>query len=147
MVMYYIDEIKIKDIAQYLNISENSVKQRLFSARNIIRKEVETMNKRNLSLKPIRLAISGTGNPCGNDPRSKAERMLSQNLIYLCKDKPKSAKELSDELCIPMPYVEEELEIQCRGENGSYGMLRKLDNEKYALNILLVDYRSEEHTS
>ena len=39
-----------------------------------------------------------------------------------------------------MPYVEEELEIQCRGENGSYGMLRKLDNEKYALNILLVDY-------
>ena len=140
MVMYYIDEIKIKDIAQYLNISENSVKQRLFSARNIIRKEVETMNKRNLSLKPIRLAISGTGNPCGNDPRSKAERMLSQNLIYLCKDKPKSAKELSDELCIPMSYVEEELEIQCRGENGSYGMLRKLDNEKYALNILLVDY-------
>ena len=140
MVMYYIDERKIKDIAEHLNISENSVKQRLFSARNIVRKEVETMNERNLSLKPIRLAISGTGNPCGNDPESKTERIFSQNLIYLCKDKPKSAKELSDVLCIPMPYIEEELEIQCRGENGSYGMLRKLDNGKYALNILLVDY-------
>ena len=89
------------------------------------------MNDRNLSLKPIRLAISGTGNPCGNDPRSKSERTFSQNLIYLCKDKPRTAKELSEELCVPMPYIEEELDIQCRGENGSFGMLRKLENGKY----------------
>ena len=41
---------------------------------------------------------------------------------------------------IPMPYIEEELEIQCHGENGKYGMLRKLENGKYAVNIHLVDY-------
>lgn len=140
MVMYYIDELKIKDIAINLNISETTVKQRLFSARNTVRKEVKAMNNRNLSLKPIQLAISGTGNPCGNDPKSKTERSFSQNLIYLCKDKPKSAKELSEELCVPMPYVEEELEIQCHGENGEYGMLRKLDNGKYTINVLVVDY-------
>lgn len=140
MVMFYIDELKVKDIATRLNINETTVKQRLFSARNSVRKEVETMSERTYVLKPIKLAISGTGNPCGNDPRSKTERMFSQNLIYLCKDKPKSAKELSRELCVPMPYIEEELEIQCRGENGKYGMLRKLDNGKYAVNIHLVDY-------
>ncbi len=140
MVMYYIDEYKIKDIAFILGISETTVKQRLFSARNSIRREVKIMNDRNLSLKPIRLAISGTGDPCGNDPRSKSERTFSQNLIYLCKDKPRTAKELSEELCVPMPYIEEELDIQCRGENGSYGMLRKLENGKYVANILLVDY-------
>lgn len=39
-----------------------------------------------------------------------------------------------------MPYIEEELEIQCRGENGKYGMLRRLDNGKYVVNIHLVDY-------
>jgi RNA polymerase sigma factor, sigma-70 family len=98
------------------------------------------MNERTYVLKPIKLAISGTGNPCGNDPRSKTERMFSQNLIYLCKGKPKSAKELSEDLCVPMPYIEEELEIQCHGENGKYGMLRKLDNGKYVVNIHLVDY-------
>ena len=145
MVMYYIDEMKIKDIANALKISENTVKQRLFFARNIIKKEVETMTERKLSLKPVKLAISGTGDPCGNDPRSKVERIFSQNLVYLCKNKPKTAKELSDELCIPMPYIEEELEIQCRGENGQYGFLRKLNNGKYALNILLADY--EEYDS
>lgn len=140
MVMYYIDERKVKEIADTLGISETTVKQRLFSARNSIRKEVEAMSERNYLLKPVKLAFSGTGSPCGNDPRTKAERMFSQNLIYLCKNKPKTAKELSEELCIPMPYIEEELEIQCRGENGKYGLLRKLDNGKYAVNILLVDY-------
>ena len=140
MVMFYIDELKVKEIATRLNINETTVKQRLFSARNSVRKEVETMSERTYVLKPIKLAISGTGNPCGNDPRSKTERMFSQNLIYLCKDKPKSAKELSEELCVPMPYIEEELEIQCHGENGKYGMLRKLDNGKYVVNIHLVDY-------
>ena len=128
MVMYYIDELKIKDIAFKLGINETTVKQRLFSARNTVRKEVENMNERNLSLKPIHLVMVGTGNPIGNDPRTQARRVLSQNLIYLCKDKAKTAKELSDELCIPMPYIEDELEIQCYGENGKYGMLRKLDN-------------------
>ena len=140
MVLYYIDEMKVKDIALKLGINETTVKQRLFSARNTVRKEVESMNERNLSLKPIRLAIVGTGNPMGNDPRTKADRVLSQNLIYLCKDKAKTAKELSEELCVPMPYIEDELEIQVYGENGKYGMLRKLDNGKYITNILLVDY-------
>ena len=140
MVLYYIDDMKVKDIALKLGINENTVKQRLFSARNTVRKEVETMSNRNLSLKPIRLAIVGTGNPMGNDPRTKADRVLSQNLIYLCKDKAKTAKELSEELCVPMPYIEDELEIQVYGENGNYGMLRKLDNGKYITNILLVDY-------
>lgn len=140
MVMFYIDELKVKDIAARLNINETTVKQRLFSARNSVRKEVETMSERTYVLKPVKLAITGIGNPGGNDPSSKIERMFSQNLIYLCKDKPKSAKELSEELCVPMPYIEEELEIQCDGENGKYGMLRKLENGKYAVNIHLVDY-------
>lgn len=140
MIMYYLDELKVKDIAARLGISESTVKQRLFSARKTVRKEVEAMNNRSLSIKPIKLEIFGAGNPCGNDPRSKAERTLSQNLIYLCKDKAKSAKELSEELCVPMIYIEEELEIQCRGENGKYGTLRKLENGKYITNILVVDY-------
>ncbi len=140
MVMYYIDGMKVQDIARSLAIGESTVKQRLFSARNIVRKEMEDMDNRNLSLKPIKLAYLGTGEPEGNDPRIKAERTFSKNLVYLCKDKPKTIRELSEELCIPMLYVEEELEIQCYGQNGKYGMLRRLNNGKYAANILILDY-------
>lgn len=138
MVLYYLDEMKIKDIAKKLDISETTVKQRLFFARNTVRKEVETMNERNLSLKPVSLAFIGTGNPSGNDPRTKAERILSQNLVYACKDKAKSAGELSDELCVPMPYIEDELDIQLKGENGSYGLLRKM-GDKYISNVIIVE--------
>lgn len=138
MVLYYLDEMKVADIARKLGISEAAVKQRLFSARNTVRKEVETMSERKLSLKPMTLGFIGTGNPVGNDPRIKAERVLSQNLVYACKDKAKSAKELSEELCVPMPYIENELDIQVKGENGNYGLLRK-EGDKYIANILVVD--------
>ncbi len=141
MVMFYIDELSVKEIAQKLGNSETAIKQRLFSARNTIRKEVENMDNRNLSLKPIRFKYIGTGDPVGNEPSTTATRLLSQNLIYLCKDKAKTAKELADELCVPMQFVEEELEIQCRGWNGEYGMLRKLENGKYISNVLIVDYQ------
>ncbi len=141
MVMYYIDEMKVKDIAATLKISETTVKQRLFSARKIVRKEVECMNERNSVLKPIRMYFFGTGSVSGNDPSTKAGRTFSQNLIYLCKDKERTAKELSEELCVPMAFVEEELEIQCRGDNGTYGMLRELENGKYINNVHLVDYK------
>ncbi len=140
MILFYLDGLSVKNIARKLNVKESTVKQRLFSARNQIRKEVKIMNEKTYVLKPIRLAVPGTGDVCGNDPHTKIERSFSQNLIYLCKNRPKSAQELSDELCVPMPYIEEELEIQCHGENETYGMLRKLENGKFAVNIHLADY-------
>ena len=140
MIMYYIDGMKISQIAKKLDISETTVKQRLFSARNTVKKEVQKMENKNLLLKPVNLQFIGTGNPVGNDACEKArERLLSQNLIYLCKNEAKTAKELSEALCVPMPYIEDEIEIQCYGLNGSYGLLRNLGNGKYISNILIVD--------
>ena len=137
MVLYYLDEMKVADIARKLGISESAVKQRLFSARNTVRKEVETMSERNLSLKPMTLMFLGTGNPIDNDPTCWAKRILSQNLVYACKDTAKSAKELSEELCVPMLYIENELEFQVYGMNGSYGLLRK-EGDKYIANIIIA---------
>ena len=138
MVLYYLDEMKVKDIALKLGINETTVKQRLFSARNTVRKEVESMSNRNLSLKPITMDFMGSGSVTGNSPASVASRTFSQNLIYACKDTAKSAKELSEELCVPMIYVEEELDIQLHGINGTFGTLRK-QGDKYISNIIIVD--------
>ena len=140
MVLYYLDEMKVKYIAKKLGISETTVKQRLFFARNTVRKEVETMSERNLSLKPVSLSFIGTGKLVepGDDPSRKAERILSQNLVYACKDKAKSAGELSDELCVPMPYIEDELDIQLNAGNGNYGLLRKM-GDKYISNVIIVE--------
>lgn len=37
-----------------------------------------------------------------------------------------------------MPYIEDELEIQLKGENGSYGLLRKM-GDKYISNVIIVE--------
>lgn len=140
MVMFYIDELPVKEIAQKLNISENAVKQRLFSARNTVKKEVNNKMDRNLSLQPVDFYYVGTGNPVGNAPCEVAERLLSKNLVYLCRKKAMTAKEISDALNVPMVFIEEELNIQCHGSNGEYGMIRKLDNGKFIANIPVADY-------
>lgn len=139
-VMYYIDELGISDIAAKLNITETTVKQRLYFSRVVIKKEVKKMNTEHLSLKPVDIAFLGTGNPVGNDPIVTAERSLSKNLLYLCKDHERSIKELSELLHVPMPFIEEEVEIQIHGQNGYYGLLQKTESGKYISNIILVDY-------
>ena len=140
-IMYYLDEKSVSEIAKALNIKETTVKQRLFSARTTIKKGVETMENKYPTLKPIRISFFGTGSdPMRNDPSKAALRSFSQNLVYLCKDTPKSAKELSEILNVPMTFVEEEIEIQLKGSNGYYGLLRETDNGKYISNFIILDY-------
>ncbi len=136
--MYYLDEMKIADIAARLGITESAVKHRLYYARETIKKGVDRME--NYTLKPIDIAFIGTGDPVGNDPGELAERSFSKSLVYLCKNTERSVKELSEELGVPMPFVEEEAAIQVRGQNGYYGLLRKTDNGKYISNFIIVDY-------
>ncbi|HIS33132.1 MAG TPA: RNA polymerase sigma factor [Candidatus Limivivens intestinipullorum] len=138
MVMYYLDEKKTAQIAAALGISETTVKQRLFYARGTIKKGVQRMKTDTLTLKPVDLQFVGRGDPIGNDPSQKAERLLSRNLVYLCRSEARTAKELSEALGVPMPYIENELAIQCEGKNGSYGLLRDLGNGKYISNILIA---------
>lgn len=138
MVLYYLDELKTSHIAEKLGITETTVKQRLFSARNTIKKEAEKMDT-NYALKPVHIVFIGNGSPVGNDPRSKAERVLSKNVLYLCKNTALTAKEISEKLGVPTLFIEDEINIQLKGENGDYGLLRMLDNGKYISNILILD--------
>ena len=136
MVMYYLEGKKISEIADAMAVTETTVKQRLFTARRTIRSTVcnetgrtktgsgkgaeamEAVNSdrslTNRTLQPVSLSFSGFGDPVGNNPCEKAERILSQNLVYLCRSRARTASELARELDVPMPYIEQELEIQCR---------------------------------
>lgn len=140
MVMYYLEERKTAEIARCLGITENTVKQRLFSARNTIKKGVGKMNTKLLSVKPIQMICHGDGDPVKSYPFKNVTRSFSQNLVYLCREKERSAKEIAEILGVPMAFVEDELAIQCYGSNGSDGLLRKLDNGKYISTFIMLDY-------
>lgn len=142
MIMFYIDGISTAEIAKLQGTSEGAVRQRLFSAREKIKSEVEEMAdtyNRPVALDKIDFVIWGTGNPSWGDPRNVCTRMFSNHIVWLCHKKPMSASEIAEELNVPTVYVEEELEILKNGENGEYGFLRRLDNGKYAINFILLD--------
>ncbi len=142
MIMFYIDGISTAEIAKLQKTSEGAVRQRLFSAREKIKSEVEEMAdtySRPVALDKIDFVIWGTGNPSWGDPRNVCTRIFSKHIVWLCHKKPMSASEIAEELNVPTLYVEEELEILTKGANGEYGFLRRLDNGKYAINFVLLD--------
>lgn len=142
MIMFYIDGLSTAQIAEKLGIGEGTVRQRLFSARQKIKSEVEEMGEtyhKPVALDKIDFVIWGNGSPAWGDPRNVCTRMFSKHIVWLCHKKPMSASEIAEELNVPTVYVEEELEILRRGENGEYGLLRRLDNGKYTLNFILLD--------
>ena len=142
MIMFYIDGLSTAQIAKAQGTSEGAVRQRLFSARQKIKSEVEEMGEtynKPVALDKIDYVIWGTGSPAWGDPRNVCTRMFSNHIVWLCHKKPMSASEIAEELNVPTIYVEEELEILRKGENGEYGLLRRLDNGKYAINFILLD--------
>jgi len=142
MIMFYIDGLSTAQIAKKQGTSEVAVRQRLFSARQKIKSEVEEMSdtyNKPVALDKIDFVIWGTGNPAWGDPRNVCTRMFSNHIVWLCHKKPMSVSEIAEELNVPTVYVEEELEILRKGENGKYGFLRRLENGKYALNFILLD--------
>ena len=142
MIAFYLDGKTIAQIAQEQNASANAVKQRLFSARQTIKSEVakmEGIKNKPISLDQIEFNIWGTGNPEWGDPRRYFTRQLSKQVVWACREKPKTAKELSDMMNVPTVYIEDELEQLVRGANGEYGLLRRLESGRYALNFILLD--------
>lgn len=142
MIMFYLDGLSTAQIAERQGTSEGAVRQRLFSARQKMKGEIkemtETYNKP-VALDQIDFVIWGDGDPGWGDPRNICTRMFSRHIVWLCHKKPMRASEIAEELNVPTLYVEEELEILCKGENGKYGLLRCLGNGKYAINFILLD--------
>ena len=154
MVAFYLDGLSVKDIAAIYGAKETTIKQRLFSARNLIRQELDEKGtgtvemsdkeKKPVAFQKIDYEIWGTGMPTTGDPREVCTRQLSKQVVWLCKNKPRTAKEISEELNLPMMYAEEELDIQVYGEKGNYGLLKKLPDGRYINNFVLLDAKELE---
>lgn len=141
MIAFYLEGVPIAEIARRENTSVGAIKQRLFTAREKIKGEVTNMTTTNdnaMKLQQMNWSVWGTGNPSTGQAAAHCQRQFSQHLVWLCRKQARTAKELSELLCVPMGYVEEELGIQCFGESG-YGMLRKTEDGKYISNVLLFD--------
>ncbi len=153
MILFYLEGKSTASIAYLTGASETAVRQRLFSARKKLKSEVTEMmketvkNQKPVILDEINLCIWGNGNPNGGDPRKVCTRQFSKQIVWLCQKKPMSAVGIAEELHVPTVYVEDELEILSKGEDGRYGLLRRMENGLYAINFVLFDRKTMEEVA
>ena len=127
-ILYYIEGFSCPEVANKLNISTEMVKYYLFRARNIIR---EGMNMERLygekSYRPTIFEIDFWGTKCGNDAeyRDFRERKIKGNILLAAYYTPVTIQEISVELGVALPYLEDEINILLKKQqlickNGKY---------------------------
>lgn len=134
VVAYYIENKSIRDIASALSLSESVVKQRLFRARNILKEGMEmarTFGKRSYNPENITYAADGA-QPTGL-PWRVVNRKIPNNILLQANNNPSTLEELSIELGMALPYIEEEVDILYRAT------LLEKQGDKYITNFFILD--------
>ena len=119
VISYYIEDKSVRDIAKSLSLSEGAVKQRLYRARNILKEGMNMAREFGVrSYKPEDIYYS-LWFPCPRErenyqPNSIMKHTLYANIFLEAYGNPSTAEELSLELGVALPYMEDELEYLTR---------------------------------
>lgn len=117
VVAYYIDHMSIREIAASLSLSEGSVKQRLYRARKILKEGMNMAREFGVrSYKPeeIYYSLGYARHGKKDQPNSIMTHTLYVNIFLEAYGNPSTAEELSLELGVALPYMENELEYLTR---------------------------------
>jgi len=127
-VLYYIEDLSCSETAKRLNISTEMVKYYLFRARKILR---EGINMERIygekSYNPNYVKIDFWGTKGGED-REYCEfqnRKIKGNILLAAYYTPVTIQEISMELGVSVPYLEDEIKLLCDRQylvfkNGKY---------------------------
>ena len=134
VVAFYIEDRKVSDIARSLHLSEGTVKSKLFRSRNILKEGMNMAREfGKKSYKPENIDFSSSGSQPSGLPWKAVERQIPKNILLEANNNPSTIEELSIELGIAMPYMEEEVGILEKAT-----LLKKVGN-KYVTNFFIQD--------
>lgn len=114
LVAFYIDDKKISQIADELSLPLGTVKTRLVKARKILKEGMDMAREfGKLSYRPENVAFVNTVPKPGRngEPWSLFKRLLPKNILLAAYRNPMTAEELSLELGVALPYLEEEIAV------------------------------------
>ena len=133
LVAYYIEDKPIREIAKKLGLTMEAAKKRLTRARKILRGGMDMAREfgiRSYNPEEVRFCTSGS-QPSGL-PWKAIDRKITKNILLQASNNPSTIEELSIELGIAAPYMEEEV-----GKLVSATLLKKLGDKKYVTNFLI----------
>jgi len=134
LVAYYIEDKSVREIAQNLSLSESVVKQRLHRARKILKEGMDMAREfGRLSYKPEDISFVASGHQPSGLPWSAVQRSIPKNILLYASNNPCTLEELSMELGIALPYMEEEVGILHQAT------LLKKQGDKYITDFFILD--------
>ncbi len=134
IVAYYIESRSVRDIASSLSLTVSAVQQRLHRARTILKEGMDmarTFGKR--SYNPEEITFAASGNQPSGLPWTAVQRSIPKNILLQASNNPSTAEELSVELGIALPYMEEEIALL---QNAT---LLEKQGDKYITNFFILD--------
>ncbi len=139
VILYYVENMSCGEISRKLSISESMVKYLLFKSRQILK---EGMNMERTfgsqSYNPKELIIAFWGNGVNRYSRL-GESKIAQNILFACYNDALSAEQISLEIGVALPYMEDVLD-----ELLEYELLKKEGNRYYTNLVIFTKDLSKE---
>lgn len=130
MVLYYLENNSCSQIAKKLSISESIVKYLLFKSRKMIKDRMNMERKLGeQSYNPKALSIRFWGGY--NRYTHICDSKIAQNILFACYNDKLSSEQISLEIGVALPYMEDDLR-----KLTEYGLLEKEGN-RYFANIVI----------
>lgn len=126
LVDYYVGDMYIQEIAQKYNLTKETVKWRLHTAKEKIKERVNIMNKTYKKL-DWRIMCNGSFGP-----DNYLNTQVYKAIANACYEKPLDIEEISMNTGIPTLYLEEPLEYMI------YGDAIEQIGSKYATNLIIL---------
>ena len=134
LVAYYIEDKSVRDIAKSLSLSVSAVQQRLHRARTILKEGMDMAREfGKLSYKPENIRFAASGDQPSGLPWTAVQRRIPKNILLCASNNPCTLEELSVELGIALPYMEEEVRIL------TWATLLEKQGDKYVTNFFIMD--------
>lgn len=145
-ILYYFENKSCSEISRVLFISESMVKYLLFKSRKILKEGIHmerNYGEQSYNPKGLEILFWGKGE---NIYYHLRERKISQNILFACYNDKLTEEQISLELGIALPYMEDELK-----DLLEYELLKK-DGNRYYTNMIIftkefsveVDRKAEE---
>lgn len=112
VVAYYIENKNVRKIAESLSLPANTVKSRLLRARKILKEGMDMAREFGIrSYKPEEISFTNSCDKFGDygQPWSILNHAMYKNIFLEAYGNPLTAEELSVELGVALPYMEDEL--------------------------------------
>ena len=141
VVAYYIENKNVREIAESLSLSTNTVKSRLLRARQILKEGMDMareFGKR--SYNPDEILYSNICTAPGElgQPWTLMDPKLNQNIFLACYDNPMTAEELAIEVGVALPYMEDAV------RHLTLQTLLIKNGEKYETNFPIISREAQQ---